>query len=664
MYLGLVLFPLFGAAISGLFGFFIGGLGSSVVATFSVFCSFLMSCFAFYEVGLCGDVCQLTVYTWVSGSDYDLNIGFLFDSVTAVMLIVVTSVSLLVHLYSTSYMDEDPHLSRFVSYLSFFTFFMLILVTGDNFVQLFVGWEGVGLSSYLLINFWFTRVQANKSAIKAMIVNRVGDFGLALGIALIFTTFGSLDYSVVFGTAELVLQESPYYNILGYSISKVDLIGFFLFIGSMGKSAQLGLHTWLPDAMEGPTPVSALIHAATMVTAGVFLIVRCSPLFELMDWALNFIILIGSMTAFFAASVGLVQNDLKRVIAYSTCSQLGYMIFSCGLSGYSAAFFHLTNHAFFKALLFLGAGAVIHSIVNEQDMRRMGGFIKHTPYVYSCMLLGSLALMGFPYLSGFYSKDIIIETSYAVWFVDASFSFVLGLLAAFCTAFYSFRLLYLAFLNSPSGFKHTYRFFHDTSFTMICVLSVLALGSVFSGYLLKDLFVGLGSDFWGNSIFLDPSMLSVATEYEYIPTSIKLIPICCGLLGSTLSVLVLYVYFYCNTLRNTIETLLEVPIFMRSYHLILNFLGERWYFDKIYNDFITRPALDFGYYVSLNTLDKGFIEIVGPSGVSYVVPSIVKKLSNLQTGFIYDYASRILLGLVLVTLPTGILHTLLVVWNI
>lgn len=662
MYLLTIILPLLGAFGSGFFGLYIGGLGSSLISTSFVFMSFAISCFIFYEAGFCGDVCTVELGSWADFSYFTIKWSFLFDSVTATMLVVVTSISTLVHIYSTSYMDSDPHLSRFVSYLSFFTFFMVILVTGDNFMQLFLGWEGVGLSSYLLINFWFTRIQANKSAIKAMVVNRVGDFGLALGIALIFVTFHSIDYGFVFSSAETYISNYPEFSLLGFNFSRIDLIGLLLFIGSMGKSAQIGLHTWLPDAMEGPTPVSALIHAATMVTAGVFLVVRCSPIFELMDWAPNFIIFIGALTAFFAASTGLVQNDLKRVIAYSTCSQLGYMIFACGISGYSAAFFHLTNHAFFKALLFLGAGAVIHSISDEQDMRRMGSFVRSTPYVYSCMTLGSLALVGFPYLSGFYSKDVIIETSYAVFFVDASFSFILGLLAAFCTAFYSFRLIYLTFLNNPSGFKHTFFNFHDTSFTMIVVLSILSIGSILSGFILKDIFVGMGSDFWLNSIYLDPSNKEVFCEYEYIPLYIKLIPLFCGIVGSSSALLFSYLYFNHLISLTLVEQFKQTFYYKNIYKPVLDFLGERWYFDKIYNEYIAFPLLNFGYFVSLNTLDKGFIEVVGPYGVSYVVPRLSRQLQRLQTGYIYDYASKILAGLVLVTVPTSFLYIGLLVW--
>lgn len=377
------------------------------------------------------------------------------------MLCVVTSISTFVHLYSTSYMENDPHVIRFMSYLSLFTFFMLILVTANNFLQMFIGWEGVGVSSYLLINFWFTRIQANKAAIKAMLINRVGDFALLLAIFTLYFIFNSLDYSIIFSLAPLAVTTQI---IIGsFKINVLDLSCILLFLGAMGKSAQLGFHTWLPDAMEGPTPVSALIHAATMVTAGVFLIIRCSYLFEFSPLTLNVIVLIGSCTAFFAATTGLFQNDLKKVIAYSTCSQLGYMIFACGLSSYEVGLFHLSNHAFFKALLFLGAGSIIHALSDEQDLRKMGGLKNILPFSYAIMLIGSLALIGFPFLAGFYSKDVILELSIAKYTTAGHFSFVLGTLAAFCTAFYSTRVLFLVFLANPNGNKKTIQNAHEGS---------------------------------------------------------------------------------------------------------------------------------------------------------------------------------------------------------
>jgi len=417
----------------------------------------------------------------------------MFDSLTVTMLIVVTGVSSLVHLYSTGYMSEDPHLPRFISYLSLFTFFMLILVTADNIIQMFVGWEGVGLCSYLLINFWFTRLQANKAAIKAIRVNRVGDFGLALGIMAVYTVFGSVDYATVFAIAPGVFEYSLLF--LGTPIPALTTICLLLFVGAVGKSAQLGLHTWLPDAMEGPTPVSARIHAATMVTAGVFLVARCSPLFEYSPTALMVVTVLGAITAFIAATTGLLQNDLKRVIAYSTCSQLGYMIFACGVSSYSVGVFHLANHAFFKALLFLSAGAVIHAVSDEQDMRRIGGLVRTLPFTYAMMFIGSLSLIGFPFLTGFYSKDVILEMSYSSYTVVGHFAHALGTVAAFFTAFYSMRLLYLTFLSEPIGYKSVMEGVHESPLNMTTPLGLLAVGSIFIGYISRDWSVGMGTDF-------------------------------------------------------------------------------------------------------------------------------------------------------------------------
>jgi len=397
MYLSIVFLPLIGSFSAGLFGRFLGPLGSGFVSSFCVFLTFSLSLFTFYEVAFLGSPCYITVLNWFNSEYLFASWGFQFDTLTVVMLIVVSFISSLVHLYSLEYMSHDPHLPRFMSYLSLFTFFMLILVTADNFLQLFCGWEGVGLCSFLLINFWFTRIQANKAAIKAMIVNRIGDFGLALGIFSIYILFNSVEYSTVFSLVPFYEKTSICF--LGFEFHGLTLIAFLLFVGAMGKSAQLGLHSWLPDAMEGPTPVSALIHAATMVTAGVFLLARCSPIFEFASNALLFVSFLGAMTAFFAATTGLLQNDLKRVIAYSTCSQLGYMIFACGISNYSVGIFHLSNHAFFKALLFLGAGSVIHAVADEQDIRRMGGLKKYLPFTFAVMSIGSFALMGFPFFN-------------------------------------------------------------------------------------------------------------------------------------------------------------------------------------------------------------------------------------------------------------------------
>jgi len=632
MYLSIIFLPLIASILSLSFGRLIGKEGAAFITVISVFTSCCFSWIAFYEVGLCNSICQIELFPWFSSELLQTNWGFLFDSLTVTMLIVVTTVSTIVHIYSIGYMSEDPHFPRFMSYLSLFTFFMLILVTGDNFIQLFLGWEGVGLCSYLLINFWFTRLQANKSAIKAMIMNRIGDFGLSLGLMGIFFLFKSLDYATIFSAAPSFKDET--FNFLGLEVHAITTICILLFIGAVGKSSQLGLHTWLPDAMEGPTPVSALIHAATMVTAGIFLIVRCSPLFEFSSTALMVVTIVGAMTAFFAATTGMVQNDIKRVIAYSTCSQLGYMAFACGISGYSVGMFHLMNHAFFKALLFLGAGCVIHALADEQDMRKMGGLVKYLPFTYSMMLIGSLSLMGFPFLTGFYSKDVILELAYAKFTIDGTFAHWLGTISAFFTAFYSFRLIYYTFLSSPNGSKAIYTHAHDAPPIMSLPLIILAFGSIFVGYLGKDMMIGLGTNFWGNSIFVLPEHL-IQIDAEFIPSWIKMTPVAFSLLGASLA-LIIYVNF-----SSILSKFLLSSSFSRN---IYTFLNKRWYFDIVYNNLVGRPLLSIGYNVTLNTLDKGVIELIGPQGLQNMILNLSNKVSQIQTGYIYHYAFMMLIG--------------------
>ena len=493
MYLLIVILPLLGSISAGLFGRFLGHSGSPIITTTCLFFTLTCSLLGFYEVALLDCCVFINLTSWMNSEVLHVDWGFMFDSLTVTMCCVVTFISTLVHLYSIEYMAYDPHLSRFMSYLSLFTFFMLILVTADNFVQMFVGWEGVGLCSFLLINFWFTRIQANKAAIKAMVMNRIGDFGLVMGIMLIFIVYKSVDYATVFSLTPLFVGTKI--NFLNLQVDLLTSIGLFLFVGAVGKSAQLGLHTWLPDAMEGPTPVSALIHAATMVTAGVFLIARTSPLFEYAPQMLCIVTVVGACTAFFAATVGLLQNDLKKVIAYSTCSQLGYMVFACGLSNYSVGVFHLVNHAFFKALLFLGAGSVIHAVSDEQDMRKMGGLSKLVPFTYSVMTIGSLALIGFPFLTGFYSKDVILEVAYGKYTTEGHFSYILGSLGAFFTAFYSTRLVYLTFLSKPNGYKPVICSAYDSSYQISVSLFFLVIPSVLIGFFSKDMVIGFGSDF-------------------------------------------------------------------------------------------------------------------------------------------------------------------------
>jgi NADH-ubiquinone oxidoreductase chain 5 len=531
-------------------------------------------------------------------------------------------------------MSHDPHQPRFMAYLSLFTFFMLMLITADNFIQLFLGWEGVGLCSYLLINFWFTRLQANKAAIKAMVINRVGDVGLALGVFSIFVVFKTCDYSVVFSLVPHVVGIT--YNFLGFEVDAISAIGLLLFVGAVGKSAQIGLHTWLPDAMEGPTPVSALIHAATMVTAGVYLIIRCSPLYEYSGIALTVITVFGALTAFIAGTIGLVQNDLKKVIAYSTCSQLGYMVFACGLSNYSVSMFHLINHAYFKALLFLSAGSVIHALNDEQDMRRMGGLLQVLPYTYVMILIGSLALMGFPFLTGFYSKDVILEIAYAKYSLHGTFAHWLGVLSAGITAFYSFRLIYLTFISNPNGFKNAIQNAHDAPLPMAIPLFILCIGSLFVGYLTKDLFIGLGTPFWNNAIFIAPENL-VMIDAEFIPTYIKWLPVIVSLFGAVSSMLVFH--FFKNFL-------FEVCIkpFGRSVYVFLN---RRWLFDRLQNDLIGSVILKLGYNTTYKLVDKGVIEVFGPKGLSFLTITFSKQISSLQSGLVHQYAFIMFIGVTL-----------------
>ena len=532
-------------------------------------------------------------------------------------------------------MAHDPHLPRFMSYLSLFTFFMLILVTADNFIQMFVGWEGVGLCSYLLINFWFTRIQANKAAIKAMILNRIGDFGLVIGILIIFVEYKAVDYATIFAITPIFTQKV--YNFLSFDLDLITIICFFLFVGAVGKSAQLGLHTWLPDAMEGPTPVSALIHAATMVTAGVFLIARTSPLFEYAPNILKLVTVVGACTAFFAATVGLLQNDLKRVIAYSTCSQLGYMVFACGLSNYSVGVFHLVNHAFFKALLFLGAGSIIHAVADEQDMRKMGGLKKLVPFTYSMMVIGSLALIGFPFLTGFYSKDVILEVAYGKYTLEGHFSYILGSLGAFLTAFYSTRLIYLTFLSSPNGYKKVICSAYDSSYQITISLFLLVIPSVLIGFYAKDMIIGFGSDFWGNAIFTNPENMN-RVDSEFITHIFKILPVILSLLGVTSSFL-LYLF----------SSKLLVQLKMSAIgKKIYNFFNKKWFFDKVYNEYISQFFFTISYTVTYKIIDRGIVEVFGPMGLSSLITKKASYISKLQTGYLYHYTFLILTGLTLI----------------
>jgi NADH-ubiquinone oxidoreductase chain 5 len=632
MYLLLIFLSFISFCLAALFGRQIGSYGASFLTCSCLGISFFISIFAFYEVALVGCFVYINLTTWLNLETLHIDWGFMFDSLTVVMCFVVTFISFLVHVYSTEYMAHDPHLPRFMSYLSLFTFFMLLLVTADNFIQMFMGWEGVGLCSYLLINFWFTRIQANKAAIKAMIVNRVGDFGLILGILMIFLNYKSIDYATVSALTPFFKNYSVIF--LNFNFNLLTVIGICLFIGAIGKSAQIGLHTWLPDAMEGPTPVSALIHAATMVTAGVFLLARCSFIYEYAHQVLNLVAILGAVTAIFASSIGLTQNDMKRVIAYSTCSQLGYMVFACGLSGYFAGIFHLANHAFFKALLFLGAGAVIHAVSDEQDMRKMGGLKRLIPFTYSVMLIGSLALIGFPFLTGFYSKDLILELAYGKYTNSSHFCYLLGTLGAFLTSFYSMRLLYLTFLSSSRGYRKIICSAYETPHQISIVIGILAIPTIFIGFYTKDMIAGLGSTFFATSIFIKPFNFYLI-DSEFIPLSFKLLPLCLSLLGALSSFLLL-------TFNSKIIFVIKTSYLGKK---LYRFLNKKWFFDKIYNENINQFFFKSGYSISYKFIDRGVLESLGPTGLVNLIWRVSYNFHSAQTGNIYHNTLSILTGI-------------------
>lgn len=646
MYLTIVFLPLFIYLFTSLFARLFGGMGVGFITTIGLVILFLFSCIAFLEVVLSNQVVTIDLFNWFVFEGFTLQWGFLFDSLTVAMLIIITLVSSAVHLYSMDYMKEDPHLARFMSYLTLFTFFMIVLVTSNSYMQLFVGWEGVGLVSYLLINFWHTRIQANKSALKAILVNRIGDFFFFFGMISTLVLFNSLNYEVVF----MLVPSYAYHSFdlclalgsfvqFNFEVHTLSFIAFLFLLGAVGKSAQLGLHTWLPDAMEGPTPVSALIHAATMVTAGVFLLLRSSPLLEYCPNILSLMVIFGSLTALLGASIGLFQNDLKKVIAYSTCSQLGYMVLACGVSAYNVSFYHLINHAFFKALLFLSAGCVIHSMLNEQDMRRMGGLRFLLPIPYTMILIGSLSLMGFPFLTGFYSKDALLEVVYSSSNPYSYFGYVLALITAMITAFYSGRLLYLTFLTAPNGYKRAYELCHESTDFMIISLCVLGLFSVFAGYLLKDVFIGLGSQAWLNSFGSDSYTIQPLLVAEFLPWHIKLLPVICSLISIFTC---FFIYLALSSLNQSLVPLYVKPILGSTFA----FITKKWYFDHIYNSFIV-SGFFYTVYESFKRIDRGLFEYVGPTGFINYIYKFRNFVGYLQIGPIYVYLAHMTMGLVI-----------------
>ncbi|MBV1698477.1 MAG: NADH-quinone oxidoreductase subunit L [Hyphomicrobiales bacterium] len=605
-----------------------GSQAAELITTTLLGISWVLSCIAFVNVGLQGHDVRVTIFNFITSADLKVDWALRVDPLTAVMLVVVTTISSLVHLYSIGYMADDPYKPRFFSYLSFFTFAMLMLVTADNLLQLFFGWEGVGLASYLLIGFWFHKPEANAAAIKAFIVNRVGDFGFALGIFTVFLLTGSLAFDTVFAQAPSLVGKTFHY--LSFNVDALTVICLLLFMGAMGKSAQFLLHTWLPDAMEGPTPVSALIHAATMVTAGVFMVARLSPLFELSPDAKACVVVVGATTAMFAATVGLVQNDIKRIIAYSTCSQLGYMFVAMGSGAYSIGMFHLFTHAFFKALLFLGSGSVILAMHHEQDIRKMGGLWRKIPFTYATMVVGTLALTGFPFTAGFFSKDAIIEADDTIAGMAASYGFIMTVAAAALTAFYSWRLIFKTFHGEPHDHHH-YEAAHETTLTMLVPLGVLAVGSFAAGWPFLHLFEGHGAEqFFRNSLALGATN-HVLENMEHLPLATSLAPTVM-MIGGFLVAWQFYIR------RPDIPAALA-----RDQAVLYRFLLNAWYFDKIYDASFVRPAMWLGRLLWKGG-DGFVIDGFGPDGVSARVLDVTRSVVRLQTGYLYHYAFAMLIG--------------------
>jgi NADH-quinone oxidoreductase subunit L len=635
-----VFLPLIGAILSGLLAFVPAGDKAEraridhlaqLISCSALLLSMVCALWLLFATINGGGGEASVLFTWIDSGPFEVQWALRTDTLSAVMMAVVTVVSAMVHVYSVGYMHHDPSIPRFMAYLNLFTFFMLMLVTADNLVQLFFGWEGVGLASYLLIGFWYDRPSANAAAIKAFLVNRVGDFGFTLGIFATYLLFQSVDLSTIFAAAPAKADASLF--VFGGEVHALTVISLLLFVGAMGKSAQLGLHTWLPDAMEGPTPVSALIHAATMVTAGVFMVARLSPLFEYSDVALSVVTVVGGLTAIFAATVACVQNDIKRVIAYSTCSQLGYMFFACGVSAYSAGIFHLMTHAFFKALLFLGAGSVIHAMSDEQDIRKMGGIWKLIPVTYTLMWIGSLALAGIWPFAGFFSKDIILEAAYAAHTLSGSLAFWIGIIAAFLTAFYSWRLLIVAFHGKPKADESVLARVHESPKVMLVPMMVLAAGAVFAGIVGYNAFVGEGADrFWAGTIVTLPHHTSLI-DAHHVPAWVKWLPLLVGLAGIGTA-------YWLYVLAPHTPALLSDRF--RSVYL---FLLNKWYFDEIYHFLFVRPCFVIGRGLWKGG-DGALIDGVGPDGVAAAAHSVARRVTRLQTGYIYHYAFAMLLGIV------------------
>jgi len=624
MYLVIIILPLLGSIAAGFFGRKIGVNGAQFITCSAVIITTMLAVIAFFEVGLNNIPVSIQVFRWIDSESLNVSWGFHFDSLTVSMLIPVLIVSSLVHIYSIGYMSHDPHNQRFFSYLSLFTFMMIILVTANNFLLMFVGWEGVGICSYLLVCFWFTRIAANQSSLSAFLTNRVGDCFLTIGMFAILWSFGNIDYSTVFSLA-------PYINE-----KVITIIGICLLIGAMAKSSQVGLHVWLPMAMEGPTPVSALIHAATMVTAGVYLLMRTSPLIEYSSTVLMLCLCLGAVTTVFSSLIGLFQQDIKKVIAYSTMSQLGMMVIAVGLSCYNIALFHLINHAFYKGLLFLGAGAVIHAVADNQDFRKYGGLRPFLPLTYSVMLIASLSLVAFPFMTGFYSKDFILESAYGQYYYSSTVVYMIATIGAMFTTLYSVKVLYLTFLTNPNGPLVNYKQAHEGNIFMSFPLIILAVFSIFFGYITKDIFIGLGSGFFSdNALFIHPSHeIMLDTEFG-VPILLKLLPLVFTISLSVISII----------LSENVPGVLSKFKLTRVGYNVFSFFNQRFLIELFYNNYITNFILKLGGQTT-KVIDKGSVELLGPFGLEKSLLSLSKSISSLDTGVITSYALYILIALI------------------
>jgi len=623
MYLSIIILPLLGSIVSGFFGRKVGVQGVQWITCLNLVFTTVLAIIIFFEVGFNNIPVSIYLFRWIDSEWFNITWGFQFDSLTVSMLIPVLVISTLVHIYSIGYMSNDPHNQRFFSYLSLFTFMMIILVTSNNYLLMFVGWEGVGVCSYLLVNFWFTRIAANQSSMSAFLTNRVGDCLLTVGMFIILWSLGNLDYSTVFSLA-------PYNNE-----NIILFIGICLLIGAMAKSSQVGLHVWLPMAMEGPTPVSALIHAATMVTAGVYLLMRSSPIIEYSSTLLLLCLWLGAITTIFSSLIGLFQQDIKKVIAYSTMSQLGMMVIAIGLSSYNIALFHLINHAFYKGLLFLGAGAIIHAIMDNQDFRKYGGLLTYLPLTYSVMLIASLSLVAFPFMTGYYSKDFILESAYGQYHFSSIAVYIIATIGAIFTTLYSIKVLYLTFLTNPNGNFYDYKKAHEANIFLSLPLIILAIFSIFFGFIAKDIYLGLGSAFFiDNSIFIHPlHEITIETEFGVI-TLYKLLPFFFTILFSLVGILLLE--FLPNILNNFKLS--------RIGYFIFGFFSQRFLIELLYNNYIVNLILTLGGQTT-KVMDKGSIELIGPYGLEKALVSLSKTITSFNTSIVTTYALYILIGL-------------------